>query len=157
MQKIYALEHFRPISEDQLDEDYKMIGFFSSMEKAQSFIEDYKKLPGFCEFPDNFNIFIYDNIDEPYQGQGFIMENDIPYWAKDEQPIGKLPKKIGRNIYILAYGFDNNVNILGVYSSRQKAEKAIERFLTQPYYKEYVREHFSIGKFMLNADHLRSS
>ena len=112
MQKIYLLEHSRPISQDELDEDYKIIGFFSSMEKAQSALKYYKKLPGFCNFPDNFNIFNYDNVNEPYQGEGFIVENDIPYWAKDEQPIGKLPKKIGKNIYVLAYSVDNNINIL---------------------------------------------
>ena len=154
MQKIYSLEHRRPISQDELDEDYKIIGFFSSMEKAQSVLEHYKKLPGFCDFPDNFNIFDYDNIDENYKGEGFVIENDIPCWAKDEQPIGKLPKKVGKSIYVLAYGVNKEINILGVYSSHKKAEKAIERFLTQPYFNDYLRENFSIGKFLLNTDNI---
>ena len=151
MQTIYSLEHVRPISADQI------IGFFSSKDKVEAALNHYKTLPGFCDFPDNLYINEYNDIDEIYDGYGFIMENDLPYWAKDEQPIGRVPKKKGRNVYVLAYGLENDISVLGVYSSRKKAEKAIGRFMNKDYFDGFEAEKFSIGQFILNVDQIDMS
>ncbi len=53
-QYVYILWHTREIDEDT--EDSKLLGVYSSWKKAQGKIEEYKLLPGFCEYPDGFLI-----------------------------------------------------------------------------------------------------
>ncbi|MBP3194839.1 MAG: hypothetical protein J6M05_04155 [Cardiobacteriaceae bacterium] len=156
MQKVYCLTHYRPISTDELDYDCKIVGFFSTKNKAEIALEEHKNLPGFRDFPDNFEIDEYNEkeINSDYQGEGFIVESDIPYWAKDDKPIGKSSIKKGRQVHILVYGVENDMHILGVYTSRHKAQKALERFTNKNYFEGLIKENFSIEKFILNEDNI---
>lgn len=65
--KIYLLTHFR--NEEELD-GFKTIGLFSSEEKAQEAIERLRPLPGFRDYPQNFNIAGYE-VDKIFWVGGF--------------------------------------------------------------------------------------
>lgn len=54
MQKIYYLYHVR--YEDTDDEDFRIIGIYSSRKQAKLAIERMKKKPGFIDFPNGFQI-----------------------------------------------------------------------------------------------------
>lgn len=64
---VYLLEHVRKI--DAYNE-LKTLGVYSSKEKAEEVILDYKKLPGFKDFLDGFCITEYE-IDKKYWTEGF--------------------------------------------------------------------------------------
>ena len=59
MDKVFLLQHSYEIGEI---EETKIIGIYSSREKAEQVIEKYKKLPGFKEYPDTFYIDEYDTM-----------------------------------------------------------------------------------------------
>jgi hypothetical protein len=67
MKSVFVLEHSY---EDNQHEDTKMIGVYSSQEKAKETIKKFKKLPGFKEYPNGFNIDEYE-IDEDNWTEGF--------------------------------------------------------------------------------------
>jgi len=54
MKYVYKLEHSRKIDEEY--DTTKLIGFFSSKEKAEEIIENYKKMEGFRDYPEGFTI-----------------------------------------------------------------------------------------------------
>ena len=64
---VYLLEHIRKIDEYN---ELKTLGVYSSKEKAEEVILDYKKLPGFKDFLDGFCITEYE-IDKKYWTEGF--------------------------------------------------------------------------------------
>ena len=69
MQKIYYLYHVR--YEDTDDEDFRIIGIYSSRKQAKLAIERMKKKPGFIDFPDDFQI-IQDVINREGWLEGFV-------------------------------------------------------------------------------------
>lgn len=64
MNSVYVLQHFR---EGEESEDVKLIGIFSSEEKAKKIVVGLLKKPGFKDYPDGFSI-------EEYQ-----IDNDIEW------------------------------------------------------------------------------
>lgn len=54
MEHIYLLKHSRKIDDEC--KETKIIGFFSVNQNAEEVIENYKKLPGFKDNPDDFII-----------------------------------------------------------------------------------------------------
>jgi RHS repeat-associated protein len=65
--KVYLLTHYR--NEEELD-GFKIIGVFSSESKASDAISALKKMPGFRDYPESFNIGGYE-IDKVFWGDGF--------------------------------------------------------------------------------------
>ena len=65
--KVYLLEH---IYELEGHDEVRTLGIYSSKEKAEEVILDYKKLPGFKDFLDGFCITEYE-IDKKYWIEGF--------------------------------------------------------------------------------------
>jgi len=65
--KVYLLNHFR--NDEDLD-GYKIIGIFSTEKEADSAIKVLKEKSGFKEYPDNFNIGIYE-VDKMFWVDGF--------------------------------------------------------------------------------------
>ncbi|MBM0103464.1 hypothetical protein JM946_01860 [Steroidobacter sp. S1-65] len=65
--KVYLVTHFR--NEEELD-GFKTIGIFSSEANAQQAIERLKLLPGFKDYPENFNIGGYE-LDKSFWVDGF--------------------------------------------------------------------------------------
>ncbi|MNK75980.1 hypothetical protein D3C87_955350 [compost metagenome] len=69
MNYVYLLQHSYEIGEF---EETKIIGIYSSKEKAKNIINIYKKLPGFNNYPkDCFHISKY-QIDKDNWEEGFI-------------------------------------------------------------------------------------
>lgn len=76
---VYMLYHSRVVDYDHDKEpifDTKDIGCYSSMAKASNSVERFKKLPGFCLYPENFiiekkRIYYKDNLE--------IVDNIIAY------------------------------------------------------------------------------
>lgn len=62
MKKVFILQHERPETEE-VWEDIKLIGAFSSEAKAQAAIDRLRLQPGFQDYPDGFSIdeFAIDN------------------------------------------------------------------------------------------------
>ena len=56
--KVYMLEHLA--NDSELAKDFRIIGFYSSISRAEAAQKAYSNKPGFCEFPDGFNIDFYD-------------------------------------------------------------------------------------------------
>ena len=54
-------------------EEVKIIGIYSSRKIAEKTVEQYKKLPGFKDYPDSFFIDAYE-LDENHWFEGFISE-----------------------------------------------------------------------------------
>lgn len=67
-QEVYVLQHSYAL-QNGCDET-KMLGVFSSAEKAQEAIEIYKTLPGFCEHPQDFHLDKY-LVDERCWAEGY--------------------------------------------------------------------------------------
>lgn len=57
MSDYFILHHTYGESES---ESYKLLGVFGSISEAQAAIEFYINLPGFCDYPDGFNISRYE-------------------------------------------------------------------------------------------------
>lgn len=66
---VYVLQHSYEL-ENGYDET-KFLGVFSSLEKAESAVLEYKKLPGFKDYPNDFYIDKYE-IDKTHWIEGFI-------------------------------------------------------------------------------------
>ncbi len=71
---IYMLSHVRLV--DNEVEDVKGLGTFDTKEKALKMIEEYKKLPGFKDYPQNF-IIEKEEINKPYWIKGFNNTGEI--------------------------------------------------------------------------------
>ncbi|TYP73169.1 DUF7336 domain-containing protein [Paenibacillus methanolicus] len=50
---VYLVQHAYDLEEEI---EVKIIGIFSSLEKAEAAVEEYKKLEGFRDYPDGFTI-----------------------------------------------------------------------------------------------------
>ena len=67
--KIYLLYHIQDLDNDQ---DFKLLGVYSTKERAEDRIEKAKKLKGFCDYPDGFQIEGME-VDKDEWIEGFIM------------------------------------------------------------------------------------
>lgn len=72
MTSVFLLTHSYEIDDE---ETVKIIGIYSSKEKAENTIEKYKNLPGFKDYPDSFCISEYE-IDEDNWVEGFMKWGD---------------------------------------------------------------------------------
>ncbi|EFB74874.1 DUF7336 domain-containing protein [Subdoligranulum variabile] len=68
-QEVYVLQHSYAL-QNGCDET-KLLGVFSSEDKAQQAIEMYRTLPGFCEHSQDFHLDKY-LLDERYWTEGFF-------------------------------------------------------------------------------------
>lgn len=69
VQEVYILQHSYAL-QNGCDEA-KLLGVFSSEEKAQQAIEMYRTLPGFCEHPQDFHLDKY-SVGERCWTEGFF-------------------------------------------------------------------------------------
>lgn len=69
VQEVYVLQHSYALQNGS--GETKMLGVFSSAEKAEEAIEMYKTLPGFCERPKDFHLDKY-LVDERCWTEGFF-------------------------------------------------------------------------------------
>ena len=69
MTEVYLLWHIRDTGHG--DEETKLIGVYSSEEKAQQAIERLKVQPGFRDYPDDFQIGPC-TVDDTWWEEGFI-------------------------------------------------------------------------------------
>jgi hypothetical protein len=67
---VFVLHHTYGCSES---ETYKLIGIFSSEELAKSAVYAHSQLPGFKDYPDGFEISLY-QIDKSHWDEGFGFE-----------------------------------------------------------------------------------
>jgi hypothetical protein len=70
---MYQVEWFKELDADVADE--KLIGVFSTLEKAQEALDNAAKLPGFRDFPDCLNVGRID-VDKDHWTDGFFTPND---------------------------------------------------------------------------------
>jgi hypothetical protein len=68
-QNVYILTHVVRAGTD--DEEFKMLGVFSSRSNAESALRAASRLPGFCECKDGFNIARY-HLDKMEWAEGFF-------------------------------------------------------------------------------------
>ncbi|MFB9324535.1 hypothetical protein ACFFSY_01100 [Paenibacillus aurantiacus] len=71
MKIAYIVQHSYEVGEDEQFDETKIIGIYSSLEKAKSVVDRYKLLPGFREYANNFFIDEYE-IDADNWTEGFI-------------------------------------------------------------------------------------
>jgi Mlc titration factor MtfA (ptsG expression regulator) len=132
MQKVYVLYHIRDII--IADENEKRIGTYTSYKLAQEAKNRVKDRPGFIDYPDDFYISEY-VIDKDYWVDGF----------KEKQKVYFL--------YHIRYEDtdDEDVKIVGIYSSAKQAKLAIERVKNKPGFINFP-DGFQIIKGVLNRD-----
>lgn len=141
MSKVYVLYHIHKFSKE-LSEcfcghvDIKQIGIFDSKEICQNILEEYKKLEGFRENPNGFQIDGY-KIDSIYNTP--INELIDQYELKQSN---------AALLYLLYFvqEFDDgheDVKLLGVFSSEENAEKALAIIKDIPEIK-HIKNQFEI-------------
>lgn len=77
MCKVFLLWHSRPL-EDGIDEQYtddKLIGVYSSADETDAAKQRKLKLPGFRDYPENFQIGEYE-VDKDAWSEGFIADDE---------------------------------------------------------------------------------
>lgn len=131
MKNVYMLIHSRVVVDDA--HETKVLGFFSTHSKAKQAIDEYKFLAGFCDYPDDYFIESHEaDVDE---------FNDFPGQFSD----------VVFHLYHEYYDgveFDY-VTHLGVYSTEQNANKALEKSKHDPVFAEHL-EGFIIHVCKIN-------
>lgn len=74
MKTVFVLEHSY---EDESHEDIKLIGVYSSEERARATIEQLRGKPGFRKYPDSFHVSAYP-LDHDHWTEGFGGTSDEP-------------------------------------------------------------------------------
>lgn len=74
---VYVVQHARP--REDADEDVKMIGVYSDVEKAEGAVAHMRAQPGFRDWPHEFSVDPYP-LDEDHWTEGFVTIhwNEIP-------------------------------------------------------------------------------
>jgi hypothetical protein len=70
--KVYLLQHWYSYGEDNEHDEVKLIGIFSSREKAEDAVKRYINLPGFCDFSEECFYIGEHVLDETEWKEGFI-------------------------------------------------------------------------------------
>lgn len=70
MASVFVLQHVH--SRDGGDEDVKLIGVYSSREKAGDAVARLSRLPGFSDVPDGFHVDEY-RIDQDHWVEGYVV------------------------------------------------------------------------------------
>ncbi|OCG41473.1 hypothetical protein A9G29_07200 [Gilliamella sp. Fer2-1] len=132
MQKVYVLYHIRDIT--IADENEKIIGTYSSYKLAKEAENRVKDRPGFIDYPDDFYINEY-VIDKDYWANGF----------KERQKVYFL--------YHILYEDtdDEDVKLIGIYSSYKQAKLVIEQLKNKPGFIDFP-DDFQISRSFLNQD-----
>ncbi len=86
---LFSVYHDYDIENYEDHEEGRFIGIFDSKEKAEKIIEEYKKLPGFIDFPDGFCIDKVQVNKKTEFKDGFITIKEIdmdvaPWFVKSE-------------------------------------------------------------------------
>ena len=140
MKTVFYLEHsYQAVNEnEEVLDKFKILGIYSTREKAEKAVLYYKTLSGFKNYPNNFIIEGYKLNKNKYEG-GISYPEDITelkgYMDDKENSVtaGKFP------VFILQHYFENinkkgeeysETRILGIYSSWKKG------MLAKQYYKE---------------------
>ncbi len=79
MKSVFILQHSYKLSISG-EEETKLIGAYSSKEKAEKAIERLSKQPGFRDLQEYFSIDEYE-IDQDHWAEGFVTETYAPTWS----------------------------------------------------------------------------
>lgn len=132
MRNVYMLKHVIEFIEDgELYTNTKLIAFFSTRKAAKKVIEEYRHLPGFCDYPYCFRI----------------------TKMRTEAKIDTKSMQIWRLTHTYTYADDEDVESiseLGVYSCSKAARKAMRKYMRE--YTNYAEqpEGFEITDSVLN-------
>jgi len=115
MEIVYVVQHSYEVGDkgefegEDFDET-KMIGVYSSKEKAEKTIDRYKMLPGFKDYPIScFHIDKYE-IDQEHWAEGFVKFAEVvyPLWAEGNIPYsGESAKAFAKRLMDEKYGEGN--------------------------------------------------
>jgi hypothetical protein len=72
---VFVVQHVARV--DEPDEDVKLIGVYSTRERAVTAVEQLRRAPGFCDHADGFHIDEYE-IDKDHWVEGFFTANGDP-------------------------------------------------------------------------------
>ncbi|MCM3781989.1 hypothetical protein M3231_03295 [Neobacillus mesonae] len=71
MRTAFLVQHSYEVGEDGMYDETKLIGIYSSFERAKLVVETYKNLPGFKDYADHFFIEEYE-LDKNHWEDGFV-------------------------------------------------------------------------------------
>jgi hypothetical protein len=80
--RVYVLWHTHDMGDD--DEDAKLLGIYSSKERAEEHLQQARTLPGFRRYPDGFTVDEYE-VDESAWTDGFASFRSGK-WLADPEP-----------------------------------------------------------------------
>lgn len=141
---VYDLWHLRYDGREDHD---KLLGVFTTKEKAQQALARLRDKPGFRDYPDGFEI-LDGPIDETYWLEGFATvsgdeerdPNYVPGSGKRVffQSIDPMPQTywVLWHRYMNAGGI-NEEKLIGTYTSRENAEKGIELLRDHPGFRDH--------------------
>ena len=158
---IYELSHCR-IDEDGRD-DERVLGIYSTFEKAEQGLALLHDLPYFRDYPDGFEI-LDGKIDETDMREGFVIvwgdeepdSNPLPPqpWPPLRQPTQYRPDM---DIYLLWHCYTDergeNEMMLGIYSSVENAEQGLALLSDKPGFRDHP-DGFAILKRRMNETYL---
>jgi hypothetical protein len=108
MNYVYVVEHSYEVGEDGEFDETKLIGIYSSEEKAKQVIQKYIILPGFEDHPiECFYIEKYE-IDKDEWAEGFEKADNTPSWVKGNKPNpGESGKDFAKRVLDERFGSGN--------------------------------------------------
>lgn len=125
------------------DDEVKGLGVYSTEENAKQAIERLKEQPGFVKYPGGFL------IQSPTLDETLWMEGFVP--IRGDESIYYLPQSDGgtvieagavSDIYVLWHEYETEAlgeesRFIGVYSTEEKAQQALEQLIGKPGFSEY--------------------
>ena len=161
MKYIFYLEHnHEEIAENgEVSDNAKLLGLYSTKEKAELAIDNFITLPGYKDYPNDFHIDRYE-LNENCYVEGFKLSEGIysvkGYVGRDDDNCQDANEKI---VFMLQHGYkyinsDDNeceeTRILGIYSTWEKGLLAKQYYKTLPGFKDLPDNCFYLGDYVLN-------
>lgn len=153
----FFLMHVHRINKDT--KDIKEIGVYDSLQNAKSAIEVSKRLPGFRDFPDGYEIIPVrlNKINWTMGFSAFIGENVLPFRDEintEDKQLSELGlEKVFTVYHFFEHGEDRNfedeVRYIGIFATEEKAIDAKNTLLNLAGFKDY-KDAFSIVETLLN-------
>lgn len=131
---VLMLKHSRKLDEDA--SSTILIGFYSSRKRVLDVIKKYRRVTGFCDYPDAF---------------------EVEEWEVDVDDYNEVSCDYKESIFYLSHEYYDGamydyLTDIGVYSSLEKAKNALRTYQKLPIFKEHS-EGFVIDEYEINKDH----
>lgn len=148
---------------DEDHDDVKLLGVFSTHQNAEETLKKYTKLPGFRVWPDGFTIDEY-TVDRSHWTEGFSYPDQqnkqlisggaaiTGCFVKQAESVS-VKEEFAMTVFLLTHEYTDedhdDSKFIGVFSTRQKAEEALAKYLKLPGFRVWP-DGFVIAEWALD-------